>query len=250
MAPSDAEPPAAPPPAGGFATTRWSLVRAAGDHAAPESRAALEALCGIYWYPLYAFIRRQGHDADRAQDLTQEFFARLLERDDLAAVDRSKGRFRSFLLTACKHFLCNVYDRAHARKRGGGRGPLPIDAVVAEGRYGREPSHDETPERLFERRWALALLDQVLARLRQEYAAAGKDRLFDRLKGHLTGEADGLPHARAAAELGLSEGAVKVAVHRLRKRYRELLQDEIVQTLDDPAEVEDEIRALFAALGG
>src|SRR5436309_634202 len=126
MASSDAEPSAAaPPPAGRFATTRWSLIRAARDLAAPESRAALAALCGIYWYPLYAFIRRQGHAADRARDLTQEFFARLLERNDLAAVDRSKGRFRSFLLTACKHFLCNEHDRAHTRKRGGGRAPLP-----------------------------------------------------------------------------------------------------------------------------
>lgn len=247
MAPSDAEPPPVPP--GGFATTRWSLVCAARAPSSPESRAALAALCGVYWYPLYAFVRRQGHDADRARDLTQEFFARLLERADLAAVDRSKGRFRSFLLAACKHFLCNEHDRVHARKRGGGRAPLPIDAAVAEGRYGGEPSHNETPERLFERRWALALLDQVLARLRQEYAAAGKGRLFERLKGHLTGEA-GLPHARAAAELGLREGAVKVAVHRLRKRYGELLRDEIAQTLHDPAEVEDEIRDLFAALGG
>jgi RNA polymerase sigma-70 factor (ECF subfamily) len=249
MSPSDAEPSPAPPP-GGFATTRWSLVRAAADPSAPESRAALAALCGVYWYPLYAFVRRQGHDADRALDLTQEFFARLLERDDLAAVDRSKGRFRSFLLAACTHFLCNEHDRAHARKRGGGRAPLPINAALAEGRYGREPSHNETPELLFERRWALALLDQVLARLRQEYVAVGKGRLFEQLKGHLTGAGEGLPHARAAAELGLSEGAVKVAVHRLRKRYGELLRDEIAQTLDDPAEVEDEIRALFAALGG
>jgi RNA polymerase sigma-70 factor (ECF subfamily) len=240
--------PAVPGAPGRFVTTRWSLIRAAQDPSAQASRAALAALCSAYWYPLYAFIRRQGHDAEEAQDLTQEFFARLLEKDGLAAVDRDKGRFRSFLLAACKHFLSNERDRARAQKRGGGRAVLPLDAAGAEGRYGSEPAHEETPERLFERRWALALLEQVLGRLREEYAAAGKGRVFERLKGHLTG--DGVPYAQVAADLSMSAGAVKVAAHRLRQRYRELLRDEIAQTLDDPGQVEEEIRDLFAALAG
>src|SRR5262249_19335073 len=229
-----------PDACGRFAATRWTLVRAARDPSAPEAREALASLCAVYWYPLYAFIRRRGHDADEAQDLTQEFFARFLEKDGLASVDEGKGRFRSFLLAACKHFLSNARDRARALKRGGGRAPLSIDAAAAEGRYLGEPGHGETPERLFERRWALALLEQVLGRLRAEHEAAGKGPLFERLKRHLTGD-EGGPHARAAAELGMSEGAVKVAVHRLRKRYRELLRDEIAQTLEAPDEVEDEI---------
>jgi len=237
-----------PGAAGGFATTRWSIVRAAQAKAAPEAHTALSALCTAYWYPLYAYVRRHGHDATAAQDLTQEFFARLLEKDGLASVDQSRGRFRSFLLASCKHFLSNERDRASALKRGGGRVPLPIDGAAAEGHYGREPSHDETPERLFERRWALALLEQVLGRLRGEYEASGKGRLFECLKGRLAGDG-GTPYAATAAELSTSEGAVKVAVHRLRKRYRELLREEIAQTLDDPADVDDEVRALFAALG-
>jgi RNA polymerase sigma-70 factor (ECF subfamily) len=243
MSASDASP-------GRFATTHWSLVVAARGGEAPQAQAALADLCRAYWYPLYAYIRHQGHPADRAQDLTQEFFARLLEKDFLAVVDREKGKFRSFLLAACKHFLANERDRERAQKRGGGRYALSIDFRGADGRYVHEPAHAETPERLFERRWALALLEQVLARLRQEYETAGKGRLFGLLKPRLTGDGGGEPYARAAAELGLSEGAVKVAVHRIRKRYRELLHEEIAQTLDDPALVEEEIRALFAALGG
>jgi RNA polymerase sigma-70 factor (ECF subfamily) len=203
----------------------------------------------MYWYPLYAYVRSRGHSHDRAQDLTQEFFATLLEKDGLAAVEQGKGRFRSFLLAACQHFLANQHDREQAQKRGGGRQFVPIDFQGAEGRYRHEPAHGETPERLFERRWALALLERVLARLRAEYEASGRGRLFERLKARLTGGDAGVPHAEAAEELGLSEGAVKVAVHRMRKRYRELLREEIAQTLDDPGQVEDEIRSLFAALG-
>jgi RNA polymerase sigma-70 factor (ECF subfamily) len=242
MSPSDASP-------ARFATTHWSLIVAARDGEAAQAEAALADLCRAYWYPLYAFIRHQGHPADRAQDLTQEFFARLLEKDFLGAVDQEKGKFRSFLLAACKHFLANEHDRERALKRGGGRQSVSIDFRDADGRYAHEPAHGETPERLFERRWALALLEQVLARLRGEYEAAGKRRLFGALKSRLTGDAGGARHARTAGELGLSEGAVKVAVHRLRQRYRELLREEIAQTLDDPAQVEEEIRALFAALG-
>jgi RNA polymerase sigma-70 factor (ECF subfamily) len=231
-----------------FATTRWSLVVAAQDRSQPEAGQALAELCRLYWYPLYGYIRSRGRSHDEAQDLTQEFFARLLEKDALAAVDQNKGRFRSFLLAACQHFLANRHDHDCAQKRGGGRQLVSIDFRDADGRYAHEPAHDETPERVFERRWALALLERVLARLRGEYEAAGRGRLFECLKSRLTGDRS-VPHARAAGELGVSEGAVKVAVHRLRQRYRELLRDEIGQTLDDPGQVEEEIRSLFAALG-
>jgi RNA polymerase sigma-70 factor (ECF subfamily) len=231
-----------------FATTRWSLIVAARGGDSPPARQALAELCRVYWYPLYAYIRRRGHGHDAAQDLTQDFFARLLEKNDLAAVDPARGRFRSFLLAACQHFLANRHDHDHALKRGGGRVILPIDFGDAERRYGNEPAHEQTPERLFERRWALALLDQVLNRLRGEYEAGGKGEVFARLKGHLTGGATA-SHAEAASALGISEGAFKVAVHRLRKRYRDLLREEIAQTLDDPAQTGDEIRALFVALG-
>jgi RNA polymerase sigma-70 factor (ECF subfamily) len=232
-----------------FATTHWSIIAAARDQAAPEAREALAELCRSYWYPLYAFIRRQGHDADAAQDLTQEFFARLLERDFLAAIERGKGRFRSFLLAACKHFLANEHDRARAQKRGGGMVPVPLDLDAAEGRYVREPAHCMTPERLFERRWALTLLDRVLGRLRQEHTARGKEALFDHLRVFLVGDGRAPAQLEVAAELGLSPGALKVAVHRLRQRFRELLCQEIASTVDDPAGVEEEIRQLFAALG-
>jgi RNA polymerase sigma-70 factor (ECF subfamily) len=242
MSPSDASP-------GRFATTHWSLIVAAREGEAAQAQEALADLCRAYWYPLYGYIRHQGYAADRAQDLTQEFFARLLEKDFLGTVDPEKGKFRSFLLAACKHFLANEHDRERARKRGGDRHSLSLDFRDADGRYAHEPAHGETADRLFERRWALALLDQVLARLRGEYEAGGKGRLFECLKGRLTGGTGGTPHARAAAELGLSEGAVKVAVHRLRKRYRELVREEIAHTVEGPGQVEDEIRALFAALG-
>ena len=231
-----------------FATTRWSLIAAARDGDSPPARQALAELCGIYWYPLFAYVRRRGHDRDEAQDLTQAFFTRLLEKNDLAAADPARGRFRSFLLTACQHFLANQHDHEQALKRGGGRTFVPIDFDDAERRYSNEPAHDQTPERLFERRWALALLDRVLNRLCGEYEAAGKDGLFARLKGYLTGS-DPSSYAEAALMLGISEGAIKVAVHRLRKRYRDLLRDEIAQTLDHPTHIDDEIRALFFALG-
>lgn len=233
---------------GRFATTHWSLIVAARGPAAPEARAALAQLCRSYWYPLYAFIRRQGHGADAAQDLTQEFFTRLLEHDFLAAIDRDKGRFRSFLLAACKHFLANERDRACAQKRGGGQSPVSLDLDSAEGRYTREPAHHITPERLFEQRWALTLLDRVLARLREEHTARGKEALFDHLRVFLVGEGHSPAQLEVAARLGLSPGAMRVAVHRLRQRYRDLLRQEIAATVDDPREVDEEIRQLFAAL--
>jgi DNA-directed RNA polymerase specialized sigma24 family protein len=231
-----------------FATTHWSLVLAARDRAEPGADAALASLCSLYWYPLYAFVRHRGHGADAALDLTQEFFGRLLEKDFLAAVDRGKGKFRSFLLAACNHFLANERDRACAQKRGGGKPVLSLDAADAEGRYVSEPADDLTPERLFERRWALALLQQVMARLRGEFEAKGKGRVFDRLRNFLIGE-KGVGYRKAGQELGLSESAVKVQVHRLRERYRELLHEEIGRTVGSPEEIEEEVRALFAALG-
>ena len=250
MPPNDPDPGASRSPTGRFQTTPWSLVLAAKDRGAPEAREALAALCASYWYPLYAYIRRRGHDPERAQDLTQEFFARLLESDALAAVDRRRGRFRSFLLAACTHFLANRRDHDRAAKRGGGRVPIPIDRLDAEGRYGREPAHELTAERLFERRWALALLERVVGRLEAEMAAAGKAALFGPLKATLTGERDMARYAAIALELGLTEGAVKMAASRLRRRYQEILREEIGRTVDDPAEVDEEIRALFTSLGG
>jgi RNA polymerase sigma-70 factor (ECF subfamily) len=233
---------------GRFATTHWSLIVAARDGEVDQAQAALADLCRAYWYPLYAYVRRQGHSADEAQDLTQEFFARLLEKDFLGNVDREKGKFRSFLLTACKHFLINERDRARAQKRGGGQSVLPLDFGDAEARYGREPEHSMTPERLFERRWALALLEGVLRRLREEHVARGKDEVFDRLRDFLVGERQAGGYAQAAADLGLTEGAVKVLVHRLRQRYRELLREEIGRTVNDADHIDNEIRELFAAL--
>jgi RNA polymerase sigma-70 factor (ECF subfamily) len=231
-----------------FETTHWSLVLAARDRAEPGADDALASLCTLYWYPLYAYVRRRGHDADEALDLTQEFFARLLEKDFLAAVDRGKGKFRSFLLAAYNHFLANERDRTRALKRGGGKTVLSLDAADAEGRYGSEPAAELTAEKLFERRWALALLQHVMARLRGEFEAKGKGRVFEQLRGFLVGE-KGAGYRQAGEELGMSESAVKVQVHRLRERYRELLYEEIGRTVGSPQEIEEEVRALFAALG-
>jgi RNA polymerase sigma-70 factor (ECF subfamily) len=231
-----------------FASTRWSLVVAAGQRDGPESEAALASLCRLYWYPLYAYARRHLPNPEDAQDLTQEFFARLLEKDYLRQVDRQRGRFRSFLLTAFKHFLAKERERAGAQKRGGGRKPLPLDFQSGEQRYQREPSHAATAEALYERGWALTLLEQALARLREEQTGAGKGRLFECLKGTLTGADAARPYAELAAELGLSAEAIKVTVHRLRRRYGELLRAEIAQTVTTAEEVEDELRDLFAAV--
>src|SRR5438552_10931065 len=189
-----------------FRTTRWTLVLAAQDRASPEARQALEDLCDAYWYPLYAFIRRSGHNSDEARDLTQEFFARLLEKDYLADVDREKGKFRSFLLAACKHFLANERDRALAQKRGGGRTMLSFDADAAESRYCSEPQHTLTPARRFERRWVLVLLQSVLSRLRDEQTQAGKGEHFDQLKGFLAGDKGPARYGQVAVALNTTEG--------------------------------------------
>jgi RNA polymerase sigma-70 factor (ECF subfamily) len=221
-----------------------------GDRAVPEARAALGELCAIYWYPLYAFVRRKGHDPQTAQDLVQGFFAALLEKEVLATIDRSKGRFRSFLMAACTHYLANQRDHTRALKRGGGCVLISIEAREAEGRYRCEPSHELTPERLFERRWAMTLLDLVLGRLEAESNAAGKGHLFAALGPSLLGKAEKVAYARVARELGCSEGAARTAAHRLRARFRDLLRVEIARTVDDPAAVEQEIRDLLAALAG
>jgi RNA polymerase sigma-70 factor (ECF subfamily) len=230
-----------------FRTTRWSLIAAAGDPAAPDSRRALADLCGQYWYPVYAYVRRRGHDRHAAEDVTQAFFARLLETNDLAAADRTRGRFRTYLLTACQHFLANRYHYETAQKRGGGAEPLPFDIGGGEERFAREPADPHTAEADFERRWAVTLLDQTLRMLRADYAEAGKLPTFDALKGALTG--DGPAYRELGERLGLSEGAVKVAVHRLRQRYRDRLRATIAETVARPEDVDDEIRDLFAALG-
>jgi RNA polymerase sigma-70 factor (ECF subfamily) len=248
MLPADENLESGPGSARRFATTRWSLVLAAGKRSSPQSAAALAALCETYWYPLYAYVRRCGHDADDAQDLTQAFFTRLLEKNDLATAERERGKFRWFLLTSLKHFLSNEWDRSHAQKRGGGRTPVSIDFAAAEGRNHLEPSHKLTAEKIFDRRWALSLLVQVLARLREESAQAGKSQMLELLKVFLTGEKAPVSNRELAGELMMTEGALKVAVHRLRRRYRELLRAEIGQTVADSEEIEQEIRDLFTAM--
>ena len=221
---------------------------AAGRSDSTHARSALEKLCRTYWQPIYAFVRRQGHSPHDAQDLTQEFFARLLEKKSLADVDRAKGRFRSFLLASLKHFLANEWDKARAQKRGGGQVLIPIDAQSAETACGVDPADQATAEKIFERRWALTLLDHALQRLREEHVREGKESLFEQLKVTLTESSRSVRYAEMASQLQMSEGAVKVAVHRLRQRYRELLRAEIADTVTTPAEVEEEIRALFSAL--
>lgn len=221
---------------------------AAAHDSRPQAREALATLCGAYWFPLYYYVRRRGYRADEAQDLTQAFFATLLEKEYLDMADPGRGRFRSFLLASLSHFLANEWDRARARKRGGGK-VISMDVADAESRYSLEPADDLTAERLFERQWAMTLLDQVLAELREELARDGKQPLFDRLKGFLGGEAPGASYGQVAAELGMTEGAVKTAVHRLRRHYRRLLRARIAQTVASAEEIDDEIRHLFAALG-
>ena len=214
-----------------------------------DARKALEQLCQTYWYPLYAFVRRRGHSVEDAQDLTQAFFARLLEKDYLANVDRAKGRFRSFLLASLKHFLSNEWDRAGAQKRGGRRSLIPLDGPAAESHYALEPADNITPENLYERRWALTLLEATLARLRDEFAGEGKSRSFDELKFALVGDKGSVGYAELARQLGMSEGALKVAVHRLRARYRAVLRAQVADTVGEAGDVEEELRHLFEVLG-
>jgi RNA polymerase sigma-70 factor (ECF subfamily) len=239
-----ADPPSAVP----FPTTHWSRVVAAGDPGAPFAREALAELCQAYWFPLYAYVRRRGQGPDRALDLTQDLFVRLLEKGVLTAADPARGRFRSFLRAVCADFLANQHDRENALKRGGGRRIVPVDSAEAEGRYELEPAHELTPERIFDRTWALTLLGRVLDQLREEYRSAGQSATFEVLGSVLTDGSHAAAYATLAARLGTTEGAVRVAVHRLRRRYGERLRVEIAATVDDPTEVDDEIRKLFSAL--
>ena len=236
-----------------FPNTRWSLVLAARQPQSPESAAALEAICRAYWYPLYAYVRRRGYSPADAEDLTQEFFAWLLERKWLGKADPQRGRFRSFLLTSVSNFLSNEWDKAKAQKRGGGK-IIPLERDEAENRYIWQPlsysipESSFTPEQSFEWRWALTLLDQVMDRLNAEFEQENKKELFEALKPCLLGESSALPYATLASILGMSEGAIKVTVHRLRQRYRQMLRDEIASTVAAPEEVEEELRYLFAVL--
>ena len=231
-----------------FATTHWSVVLQAGELDSPNTSEALAQLCRTYWYPLYAYVRRKGYPAHDAQDLTQEFFARLLARNYLGGVERRKGKFRSFLLGAFEHFLAKEWRRAHAQKRGGGQVPFSLDEVDAENRYLLEPAHDLSPEKIFDRRWATTVLGDAMAELRKEYWARNQKELFAKLEGLLSGDGAPASYAEIAESLGMNEGALKVAVHRLRKRYGELIRSQIAQTVATPEEIDEELRYLFAVL--
>ena len=230
-----------------FATTHWSVVLAAANQESPEGAAALEKLCRTYWYPLYAYVRRSGHSPEDAQDLTQAFFACLLARDSLAQVRPQKGKFRSFLLTALRHFLSDQWSQARAVKRGGRVEVLSWDALEAEGRYRLEPVERLDAERIYERRWAMTLLEQALNRLRDESTAAGKTELFEALESLVAGESD-ISCGDVAVKLGLTESAVKSSLHRLRERYRALVREEIAHTVAEPAEIEAEVRYLITVV--
>jgi RNA polymerase sigma-70 factor (ECF subfamily) len=231
-----------------FATTQWSMVAQAARRSSPEADGALAALCDSYWYPLYAYVRRRGHGPEDAQDLTQEFFARLLEKDALSKADRQRGKFRTFLLGSLDHFLANEWRKAGAQKRGGGRALLSLDFEQGENRYRMEPVDRWTPERVFERRWALTMMERALDRLRSEYHDGGKDELYEALKSQLGGESPPTPYGEVARQLGLSEGAVKTAAHRLRRRCREVLIAEAAQTVARAEDADAELRELLQAL--
>lgn len=232
-----------------FVTTRWTVVLAAQDKRSPQAGAALEALCRAYWQPLYAWVRRQGRSPHDAQDLTQAFFERLFEKDWLAPVRREKGRFRTFLLVALKRFLADEWDKARAQKRGGGAVVLSLDTESAEGLYLSQPAAADAPDRAFEREWALTLLDRALARLRGEFEAAGKPGEYAVLKEYLTADRGGIPYDALAQRLGTSPGAARVAVHRLRRRFRDLFRAEIAETVAREEDIEDELRQLLGTLG-
>jgi RNA polymerase sigma factor (sigma-70 family) len=231
-----------------FVTTRWSVVLNAKNKAAPGSKESLESLCQTYWYPIYAFVRGMGHSPPDAQDLTQEFFVRLLTKDFLRLVTPDKGRFRTFLRMALKRFLANEWDRAHAQKRGGGATHLSFDTAVAEERLGREQSRVLAPDRMYDRSWALTLLDEATTRLENEYKIEGKTDWWHRLKPHLTAERGSIAYPEIAAALGLSEGAARVAVHRFRKRFRDVFRQTIADTVSAPEEVESELRLVLEIL--
>jgi RNA polymerase sigma-70 factor (ECF subfamily) len=229
-----------------FATTHWSVVLTAGQKPEAQASAALERLCRTYWYPLYAFLRRQGQSAEDAQDLVQGFFLHVLQREILRTAAPGRGRFRSFLLGTLKHFLCDERDKAHARKRGGGQQFISWDLAQAEGWFQQELADHDSPEQLFERRWAMALLEQALNRLQAEGGEKARDGSFAELKPFVTGEQGPLSYAATAARLGLSLSAVKSAIFRLRRRYHELVREEVAHTVAEPQEVEEELRHMLA----
>ncbi len=231
-----------------FLTTRWSIVLNARDPGSSNSALALESLCRTYWYPLYVFVRRQGHPAHDAQDLTQEFFARLLEKDYLRLVEREKGRFRTFLIVALKRFLLNEWDKRQAGKRGGGVTHLPLDTALAESRYLNESTTALAADDVYEKRWALTLLEQAMARLREDYESSGRGAEFAGLKNYLTVGRGEVSYRDIASTLGMTEGAARVALHRLRKRFRETFREEIAGTVSTPEEVDDEVRHVVSVL--
>lgn len=231
-----------------FATTSWSQVLAARAGSSTESRRALEALCATYWYPLYAYVRRQGHDSDESRDLTQAFFAHLFEKDTLQRAEPVAGRFRSFLLGSLKNFLSHERDKAQTLKRGGANNIISLDAEIAENRYGSEPVERLTPEEIYERRWAMTVVKRAMRRLREEPAPDEHPDQLTKLKAYLVGERPRVPYREVASELGMTEGAVKAAVQRLRKRFGGLLRAEIAETLADPADTDDELRHLLLVI--
>jgi RNA polymerase sigma factor (sigma-70 family) len=233
-------------PADIFATTRWTMVlTAAGEE--PKARLALEELCRLYWLPLYVYVRHRGYARQDAEDLTQAFFARFLQKDYLSGLSSERGRFRAFLLASLKHFLANEWDKAQTQKRGGQLPHLSLDWHTADSEFQVAANNPITPDQAFDRQWAIALLEQVVDALRKEALAEGKERQFEQLKSFLSADKEPASYAKAARELGCQETAVRVAVHRLRKRYRQVLREEIIQTLADPNQVEEELRSLFAA---
>lgn len=232
-------------PAKQFHTTHWSEVLAAGETGTDQAAAALGRLCQTYWFPVYAFIRKRGHSPEEAQDFTQEFFAGFLEKKYVEKAVRERGRFRVFLMSSVENFLHNQYDRAKAQKRGGGQKLLSLDCADAEERYQIEPVEETDPAKAFEQQWAATLLETVLTRLRNEFGAEGRAGLFDDLQAHLWGDAETIPYPQLAEKFGLKAGNVKTIAHRLRERYRELLREEISQTVAKPGEVDEEIRHLM-----
>jgi RNA polymerase sigma-70 factor (ECF subfamily) len=249
LKPDDLDPGSAATTCSPFATTHWSVVQAAGREFSPEAQAALERVCQSYWYPLYAYVRRTGRTPEDSQDLVQEFFAHFLERNYLRLADQNRGRFRTFLLTSLKHFLINDWRKATREKRGGRYQILSLDVEKTETRFRAEPVDGMSPEKLYDRRWATVLLDRVLDQLKTEFAAANRRPVFEELKSFLTGEGPESTYAEIGGRLGMTEGSLKVTVHRMRRRYRELLRKEISTTVDTPEAVEEEVRELFLALG-
>lgn len=237
-------------PAQVFPSTHWSVVLATHTHDPTRAREALQQLCTVYWYPLYAYLRRRGHQPADAEDLVQGFIAHLLSNHFFTSAVPDKGRFRSYLLASLNHFVADVAERDGRQKRGEGKPLVSLDAVVAERRYAEEPANPNTPEQLFERRWALTLLDNVLHQLETEATTSGRASLFRRIKGVLLGERSGVSYADLAPELGMSEAALTMTVHRLRRRYRELVREEIAHTVSRPVEIEEEMKHLFQVLSG